>query len=94
MNYYKNVDQEILNLKTDLFKKYKTKLVRHKDGRVEYRDLIKDRVELLEYQKEQSKPLFHDCDYIITRDKKGFKSSKITVMTPEEFLVYFEKNQI
>jgi predicted nucleic acid-binding protein len=38
--------------------------------------------------------VYHDCDYIITRDKKGFKSSKITVMTPEEFLVYFEKKQL
>ncbi len=26
------------------------------------------------------------CDYIITRDSKGFKKSKITVLTPEQFL--------
>lgn len=31
--------------------------------------------------------LYHNCDYIITRDKIGFKNSKITVMTPTEFLV-------
>lgn len=37
--------------------------------------------------------LFHDCKYIITRDKKGFKNSKITVMTPEEFLISYKKNK-
>lgn len=58
--------QEILNLKTDLFISSKVKLVRHKDSRVEYRELIKDRQELLNYQKKQPKPIFHDCDYIIS----------------------------
>ena len=58
--------QEILNLKTDLFKTSRVKLVRHKDRRAEYRDLIKDREELLKYQQEQGKPIFHDCDYIIS----------------------------
>ena len=28
----------------------------------------------------------HNCDYIVTRDKIGFKKSKINVMTPTEFL--------
>lgn len=37
--------------------------------------------------------LFHVCKYIITRDKKGFKNSKITVMTPEEFLISYKKNK-
>jgi len=37
---------------------------------------------------------YHECDYIITRDKKGFKNSKITIMNPEEFLIYFKKNKI
>ncbi len=58
--------QEILNLKTDIFSSSKVKLVRHKDSRAEYRELIKDRNELLKYQQEQSKPIFHDCDYIIS----------------------------
>ena len=58
--------QEILNLKTDIFKNAKVKLVRHKDSRAEYRELIKDRDGLLSYQKEQSKPVFHECDYIIS----------------------------
>lgn len=58
--------QEILNLKTDIFSNSKVKLVRHKDSRAEYRELIKDRNELLKYQQEQSKPIFHDCDYIIS----------------------------
>ncbi|WP_026706077.1 type II toxin-antitoxin system VapC family toxin [Flavobacterium soli] len=30
--------------------------------------------------------LHHNCDCIITRDKIGFKNSKINVMTPTEFL--------
>ncbi len=58
--------QEILNLKTDILKTSKVKLVRHKDSRAEYRELIKDRDELLKYQKEQAKPVFHDCDYILS----------------------------
>ncbi len=58
--------QEILNLKTDIFKNSRVKLVRHKDNRAEYRELIKDRDGLLSYQKQQSKPVFHECDYIIS----------------------------
>jgi hypothetical protein len=58
--------QDILNLKSDLFKNSKVKLVRHKDSRAEYRELLKDKNELLKYQKEQGKPIFHDCDYIIS----------------------------
>lgn len=58
--------QEILNLKTDVFRNSKVKLVRHKDSRAEYRELIKDRDELLKYQEEQHKPVFHECDYIIS----------------------------
>ena len=60
--------QEILNIKTDLFRYSKVKLVRHKDNRAEYRELIKDRNELLNYQKEQSKHIFKDCDYILSSD--------------------------
>ncbi|WP_084523966.1 GIY-YIG nuclease family protein [Adhaeribacter aquaticus] len=58
--------QEILNLKTNLFNNAKVKLVRHKDSRKEYRELIKDKAKLLEYQREQSKEVFKDCDYIIS----------------------------
>ena len=58
--------QEILNLKTEVFKNSRVKLVRHKDSRAEYRELIKDRDGLLKYQKQQSKPVFHECDYIIS----------------------------
>lgn len=32
----------------------------------------------------------HNCDFIITRDKNGFKNSKITVLSPKDFLVYFQ----
>jgi predicted nucleic acid-binding protein len=35
--------------------------------------------------------LQHKCDYIITRDKKGFKNSEIPIMTPTEFLTLYTK---
>ena len=57
--------QELL-FNRNLDKTARIKLVRHKDNRAEYRELIKDRNELLKYQQEQSKPIFHDCDYIIS----------------------------
>ena len=58
--------QDILSLKTDLLKNSRVKLVRHKDNRYEYKDLIKDKSELLKYQRQQSKEVFKDCDYIIS----------------------------
>lgn len=54
---------ELFSLKSDILNKYRVKLVRHKDSRKEYRDLIKDRNELLKYQAHQSKNVFKDCDY-------------------------------
>lgn len=58
--------QELISLKTDLFNSSKVKLVRHKDSRLEYRDVIKDRDKLIEYQKEQAKDIFKGVDYIIS----------------------------
>ena len=59
--------QELLRLKTDLFDNSRVKLVRHQDGRKEYREILKNREFLInEYQKEQSNPRFHECDYIIS----------------------------
>lgn len=58
--------QQILNSQSSLLKGKKVKIVRHKDGRAEYRHLMKDRAALLEYQKEQANDVFKDCDYIIT----------------------------
>jgi hypothetical protein len=57
--------QELIKLKTELFNSKKVKLVRHKDSRVEYREFIKNKASLIEYQKEQSKPVFKGVDYII-----------------------------
>lgn len=57
--------QEILRTKSSLLDGAKVKLVRHKDSRAEYREVIKDRNALLEYQKEQMREVFKDCDYII-----------------------------
>lgn len=56
--------KEILSLKTTILETHKVKYVRHKDSRKEYRELIKDRDELLKYQAEQSSEVFKNCDYI------------------------------
>jgi hypothetical protein len=40
--------------------------VRHKDSRLQYRDVIKERQALLDYQREQPKDVFKGCDYIIS----------------------------
>lgn len=37
--------------------------------------------------------LHHNCDFIVTRDQKGFKNSEIIVMNPTEFLYTFNKIQ-
>ncbi|WP_194851020.1 type II toxin-antitoxin system VapC family toxin [Nonlabens antarcticus] len=42
----------------------------------------KDFEDSLQYQS----ALDYKCDYIITRDEKGFKKSLIPVLTPEQFL--------
>ncbi len=58
--------EQILKLKDKLPDLSKVKLVRHKDSRIEYRDIIKDRAELLKYQAEQKKDIFDKCDYIVS----------------------------
>lgn len=58
--------QDILNTKSDLLHGAKIKLVRHKDSRAEYREMIKEREGLLAYQRNQPKHVFKGCDYIIT----------------------------
>ena len=35
--------------------------------------------------------IFQDCSLIITRDKKGFKNAKISVLSPIEFLASLKK---
>lgn len=85
--------QEILNLKTELFRNSNVKLVRHKDSRVEYRDLIKDEQELLRYQKQQSKNVFKNCQYIISfigqERKKSILFGVFKVNSVEERNGYF-----
>jgi len=56
--------QDIIELRTDFFKGKRVKLVRHKDNRTEYKDILKDREALLEYQKEQGKEVFKNTDYL------------------------------
>lgn len=56
--------RHMLSLKSDLLETARVKLVRHKDSRQEFRHITKNRDALLEYQKEQGKDIFGDCDYI------------------------------
>lgn len=58
--------QQTLNSRSSLLEGARVKVVRHKDGREEYRDVIRDRARLLEYQKEQGSDVFGGCDYIIS----------------------------
>lgn len=92
--------QEILNLKTDILKKSRVKLVRHKDSRAEYRELIKDRNELLKYQQEQGNPIFHDCDYIVSFIGKERRKSilfgifKVNGFTQKNGKYYYDLEQL
>ncbi len=58
--------QKILNSHSPLLNDAKIKLVRHKDSRVQYRDLIKSKQGLLDYQRIQPKDVFGSCDYIVS----------------------------
>lgn len=58
--------QELITRETDVFKNARVQLVRHKDNRIEYRDVLKNRATLIEYQKEQRKEVFKNADYIVS----------------------------
>ncbi len=58
--------KQLISLKTDIFSNARVKIVRHKDNRSEYREIIKDREKLLEYQKEQAKDVFAKTDFLIS----------------------------
>lgn len=49
-----------------MFSNSRVKVVRHKDNRREYREIINDRDKLIEYQKSQAKEVFSNTDYIIS----------------------------
>ncbi len=59
--------QELFKLRSNVFNDKNTKLIRHKDTRgiYDFKEIIKNREKLLEYQKEQSKDIFN-CDYVIS----------------------------
>jgi len=92
--------QELISLKTDLLDSSKVKLVRHKDSRLEYRDVIKDKKQLLEYQKEQEKEVFKDTDYIVSfvgqESTKSllFGIFKVGSVTKRKGKYYYELTQI
>ena len=84
--------KELLSLKTDLLETAPVKFVRHKDSRQEYRELIKDRDQLLTYQKEQGKHVFKDCDYIISFfGQEGTKSLFIGIYQVKGYVIENEK---
>lgn len=58
--------QQILNSQSTMLEGARVKLVRHKDSRMEYRDVLKERASALEYQREQGRDIFGDCDFIIS----------------------------
>jgi hypothetical protein len=58
--------QSLLSSQTDILNKPRVKLVRHKDARTEYRDMLKNRNTLLKYQSDQPTDVFKGCDYIIS----------------------------
>lgn len=58
--------QQIMDSQSNILNGKQVKIIRHKDNRAEYRDVMKDKDRLIEYQREQSKHVFKDCDYIIS----------------------------
>ena len=58
--------KEILSSQSNVLENARVKLVRHKDNRLEYRDVIKDRQKLLTYQNKQPSKVFIECDYIVS----------------------------
>lgn len=92
--------QELLNSKTDIFKNSKVKLVRHKDRREIYRELLKNRDTLLEYQKEQAREIFKGCDYIISflgterRRSVLFGIFRVNGVTPRNGKFYYDLEQL
>lgn len=57
--------QEILNPQIPFLKNARVKVIRHKDDRLEYKEMLKDRKGIIEYQKTQESAVFSNCDYII-----------------------------
>lgn len=62
--------QQVLNSQSTLLEGKRIKLVRHKDTRrehrAEYREVIKDRATLLEYQQKQGRNVFDKCEYLVS----------------------------
>ncbi|MBA4077390.1 MAG: hypothetical protein C0508_20335 [Cyanobacteria bacterium PR.023] len=58
--------RQVLSSQSNILENARVKLVRHQDRRQQYRDVIKDKKKLLEYQREQRKDVFKGCDYIVS----------------------------
>ncbi|MDH5479588.1 MAG: GIY-YIG nuclease family protein [Nitrosomonas sp.] len=92
--------KDMLSLKTDILEKNKVKYVRHKDRREEYRELIKDRSELLKYQTKQKNDVFKECDYIasfvgIEQSKAVFIGMfKVDGSTETDYGFKYELNEV
>lgn len=58
--------RQILNSQCGVLEGKRVKLVRHKDRRAEYSEIVKNRAALLDYQRQQSRDVFEACDYIVS----------------------------
>lgn len=58
--------RHILKSQSEELEGKRGKLVRPKDGRAEYSEIVKDRTALLKYQRQQSRDVFSACDYIVS----------------------------
>jgi hypothetical protein len=70
--------QQILRTQSDILDNARVKIVRHKDGREEYRNAMKEKATIIEYQKKQENDVFKDCDYIISF--KGIEQSRAILL--------------
>lgn len=92
--------RQILKTQSGILENSTVKIVRHKDNRQEYRHISKDRVALLEYQKEQASDIFGECDYIVSfigteRRKSVFIGVfKVGQHTERNGKIYYELEQV
>ena len=92
--------KQLIQSQTNVFDDTRVKIVRHKDNRPEYREMLKHRDDLLEYQREQGKPVFHDCEHILSflggerRRSIFFGAYKVLGHTMRGHLYYYDLEPI
>lgn len=58
--------RDILKSQSDILEGKRVKLIRHTQKRADYRDIIKDKNDLLAEQRGQSEERYKNCDYIVS----------------------------